>query len=292
MIAEPMPAIVRASQGQSVFYTAYHYLDMHLSVIPCRSDKHPAVSGWRKYQTTRPTYEEARRWHLDGLWDAVGIVCGAVSGNLVVIDLDGEEAIDLWRREQPGLCDTYTVRSGSGKGAHLYFYVRELPPTTRVVGIDAGNIELRANGCYVIAPPSPHPSGGRYRVECPLPIRHLDSMAGVVTWIKGMIRTKHGGQMPPPATRPILNASPYARAALDDECRKVRGARAGVNNQLNLSAFKMGRLVARGAIDAAQVEAALYQAAYDNGYVERDGERQTRKTIASGLNAGALKGRS
>jgi hypothetical protein len=292
MIAYESPAIVRASQGQSVPWAARHYLNLFISAIPCRKDKTPAIASWRKYQQVRASYQQAYQWESDGLWESVGIVCGAVSQNLVVIDLDGQEAIDLWRREQPHLCDTYTVRSGSGKGAHLYFYVRDLPPTTRVVGIDAGNIELRANGCYVIAPPSVHPSGGLYTVECPRPIAVQESMAGVVTWIKGLIRQKHGGVMPPPSlpAGTIRRASAYGLAALNDECAKVRTARTGVNNQLNLSAFKLGRLVKRGAIDMAQVESALYQAAYANGYVERDGERQTRATIASGLNAGIAKG--
>lgn len=294
MIAHSLPAIGRASQGQSVPWAARHYHDLFMSVIPCRKDKTPALGSWRQFQQARCSYQDTYQWEIDGLWESVGIVCGAVSRNLVVIDLDGRAAVDVWRREQPTLCDTYTVRSGSGTGAHLYFYVRELPPTTRVTGLAEGNIELRANGCYVIAPPSPHPSGGRYTIECPRPIAVIDSMAAVVSWIKALIRTKHGGVMPPPAAPAgaIRRASPYGAAALADECAKVRTARNAVNNQLNISAFKLGKLVSKGALDMAQVEAALYQAAYANGYVERDGERQTRATITSGLSAGMVKGRS
>ncbi|MCK6581371.1 MAG: hypothetical protein L6Q98_25040, partial [Anaerolineae bacterium] len=111
----------------------------------------------------------------------------------------------------------------------------------------------------------------------------------VVTWIKRLMAEKNGGSLPPATSRtnPVRQATRWAQAALADECRKVRSApEGGQNVQLNLSAFKLGQLVANRVIDRLTVEETLYDAAVSSGYVARDGAGAARRTIASGLNAG------
>ena len=78
------------------------------------------------------------------------------------------------------------------------------------------------------------------------------------------------------------DATKYALAALEGECAKIRAVPigSGRNHQLNTSAFKMGGLVAAGAIDAHTVTEAL--GAADGGLDYRD----TRNTIRSGLESG------
>jgi hypothetical protein len=74
----------------------------------------------------------------------------------MVVDADGEAGvIELKRRGYP---KTWTARSGSG-GLHVYLKHPGHPVGNwRIPGIG----ELRADGGYVIAPPSQHRSGGRY----------------------------------------------------------------------------------------------------------------------------------
>ncbi|NUQ07190.1 MAG: bifunctional DNA primase/polymerase [Anaerolineae bacterium] len=282
------PTIVKAARSRSSFYAALLYHVCDISVLPCNG-KIPAVD-WRALQYRAAGSYQIMKWSDDGLFGNVGVICGAVSDHLVVMDLDGDKAIEAFALTFPELTATYTVRTGSGHGKHLYFYARRLPPTTRVVGTVYGNIELRANGCYVIAPPSIHPvTGIAYALDNavrPLTVDHLDD---VVTWIKRLMAEKNGGSLPPATSRtnPVRQATRWAQAALADECRKVRSApEGGQNVQLNLSAFKLGQLVANRVIDRLTVEETLYDAAVSSGYVARDGAGAARRTIASGLNAG------
>ena len=60
----------------------------------------------------------------------------------------------------------------------------------------------------------------------------------------------------------------------------------GRNDALNGAAWTLGRWVAAGALEQADVEDELYSAAEVNGLVADDGERQTWATIRSGLGAG------
>jgi hypothetical protein len=60
----------------------------------------------------------------------------------------------------------------------------------------------------------------------------------------------------------------------------------GRNTALNGAAWTLGRWVAAGALDQAEVEDALYAAAERNGLVVDDGQRQTCATIRSGFDAG------
>jgi hypothetical protein len=58
------------------------------------------------------------------------------------------------------------------------------------------------------------------------------------------------------------------------------------NAALNHAAWTLGRWVAAGALEQAEVEDALYAAAERNGLVADDGPRQCWATIRSGLAAG------
>jgi hypothetical protein len=89
------------------------------------------------------------------------------------------------------------------------------------------------------------------------------------------------------------NINPYTRAAFDDEVNKVAGAAPGAggagsgrNNQLNRSAFALGRLVGGGELPRGQVEYELLVAAERCGLVNDDGVRDAERTIQSGLDAG------
>ena len=63
-------------------------------------------------------------------------------------------------------------------------------------------------------------------------------------------------------------------------------AAGGRNNALNGAAWTLGRWIAAGALEQADVEDELYAAAERNGGLADDGERQTWATIRSGLSAG------
>lgn len=115
--------------------------------------KHPRTSDGFKAATT----DEAaiRKWWA--IWpDAnIGLPTGHLSG-LVVVDADGEEGIELVQeRLRP---NTITVRTG--KGIHYIYKAPEceLKSKTRLWN----EVDLRADGGYVVVPPSIHSSGRQY----------------------------------------------------------------------------------------------------------------------------------
>jgi hypothetical protein len=91
-----------------------------------------------------------------------GIKTGArpLGSGLVVVDLDGEEAVDAWL-ELGGADDTYTVKTG--RGLQLYFE----HPGFRVgnsVSALGKKIDIRADGGFVVGAGSPHATGAVYEV--------------------------------------------------------------------------------------------------------------------------------
>jgi hypothetical protein len=148
---------------------ALTYLTKGLTVIPLvYGDKKPVIK-WEEYQSRRPTEEEVKKWFSK--LHNIGIVCGSVSGNLVVLDIESEDLFQKFYekldREYPDLRDlvlgTWLVRTG--KGRHIYFRVKasEDEYAKRVLNDKHENFfEVRAKDEYVVAPPSLHPSGKRY----------------------------------------------------------------------------------------------------------------------------------
>src|SRR5215204_101942 len=86
----------------------------------------------------------------------IGIPTGGFYG-YVVVDRDGDsdQARLIWDSLPP------TVEVATSRGRHRYYSV---PKGTRVKSRElAEDVDLKADGGYVVAPPSVHPSGARYR---------------------------------------------------------------------------------------------------------------------------------
>ncbi len=143
------------------------YVKKGLSVIPLKPRSKEPLIPWKQYQERLPSKEELDKWFGERNLN-VGIVTGRVSGNLVVIDFDSEEKfkgfIERLKSARKGLqvaiSNTWIVKTG--KGYHIYLRLpnAELVPRTKVRL--AEGIDLKAEGGYVVAPPSVHPSGKRY----------------------------------------------------------------------------------------------------------------------------------
>lgn len=126
-------------------------------VFPCKPrGKKPLTPCGFKDATNDP--ETARK-----LWkkfpDAnIGIACGA--SKLAVVDIDprnGGSLESLFRLFGP-MPDTVQARTGGG-GFHLYFCTDGRPVRGRKLG---PGLELKADGGYVIAPPSIHETSATY----------------------------------------------------------------------------------------------------------------------------------
>ena len=149
-------ALIYLSMGWCVYPA--HYVDENDLCSCGRSDcptpgKHP-VGRWTEFQERLPTRDEVNVW-FGSMRCNIGTVTGQVSG-LVVVDVDGAEGVKSVRDLK--LERTLMSRTGSG-GRHL-FYASHNPVPSKVRIMDG--VDIRAEGAYVILPPSGHLSGRHY----------------------------------------------------------------------------------------------------------------------------------
>lgn len=152
--------------------------------------KKPCPEGWSTF--SHVTEETLTDWERRGWFQNIGMLCGAASNNVVVLDFDGLAGYDLFCQQFPDLVETLTVATGSGAGKHCYYKVDLLPDSKPVKDIllkfgERVNIEIRADGLQVVIPPSIHPDTKQpYTIEKRLAIMHLPDMARVVQWVLGL----------------------------------------------------------------------------------------------------------
>ncbi len=122
--------------------------------------KHPRTRNGFKAATTDA--KRIRAWWKQWPDANIGIATGAPSG-LVVIDLDGPEGGQSMKAAQQrlGKLPSGPVAKTGGGGWHLLFKRPDGPVRSRT-GVVAG-IDVRADGGYIVAPPSIHASGETYR---------------------------------------------------------------------------------------------------------------------------------
>jgi len=137
------------------------YISNNLSVIPIKPGEKTPLIKWEKYQKERPSIAEVQKWFKDSNIN-IAIVCGKVSGNLVVIDFDEAELYEKFLKELDNelkdiIENTWLVKTG--KGYHIYLRVDSDKPVK--IG-KFEKIDIKGEGGYVVAPPSLHPSGKRY----------------------------------------------------------------------------------------------------------------------------------
>jgi len=132
---------------------AQKYLDAGFSIVPLApNSKRPPLESWAEFQQRRPMLEEVAQWWQNGSNCGIAVVCGKVSG-IVVLDIDdGEKFGVALKTIGEKLPDTPIVRTR--KGWHVYFRY----PADRIVRrhnrLDDWGCELRGDGHYVVAPPT------------------------------------------------------------------------------------------------------------------------------------------
>jgi hypothetical protein len=104
-------------------------------------------------------------------------------------------------------------------------------------------------------------------------------------------RKAHGGEKKPRAKHDDAAAGirerAWAQEALERSAAELAAATKGERNKLLYKkAFRLGRMIARGWLDRAEVEAELAAAMQANGYIDDDGVGAAEKTIRSGIDAG------
>ena len=140
--------------------------NMGLNLMPLRhkdsaDSKKPFLSAWKHLQSEKYT----------GLFPPdhnVGVICGSISNNLLVLDLDDET---LYAEFSEYHDRTFIVKTGK-KGYHLYFRYNDIIVKSKKLFDNMDReIDLKAEGGYVVAPESIHPDTKKsYEIVCGNPI--------------------------------------------------------------------------------------------------------------------------
>lgn len=176
-----------------------------VSIIPILDNqtKRPALR-WSPYQAVAPTIEQVDEWWGNGKPWGLALICGAISGNLEMTEIEGRAMVSdklqdlINRMDELGVGhvwdllygpEGFTETSPSG-GLHFLYRIsdHEVPGNTKIARRPATEEELsadpqdrlkvlaetRGHGGYVITAPTPgicHPSGepwtlreGRYGI--------------------------------------------------------------------------------------------------------------------------------
>lgn len=157
---------------------ALKYHDLGFSILRLRyKDKIPGVNGWKNYQEIRATQNELMGWFNQPA--NIGLIMGDISGGIIALDFDDQDAWERWYEQYP--LDTAIAKTS--KGYHVLVRLPTPCPSNWKMIYQGKHVgETRANGGYIVAPPSTHPTGDKYTwVFDPFdfPIAHVNSLADI-----------------------------------------------------------------------------------------------------------------
>jgi hypothetical protein len=145
---------------------ALKYGQMGLSVIPLEERGKKPLLSWNEFQARIATEAEIRSWWTTWPSANIGIVTGRING-VVVVDLDGPLGIASGK----ALGFTSRAKVITGTGEHLYYkWTEGILNSASQLG---EKVDVRGEGGYVVAPPSVHPNGRRYRFHTALKLSLL-----------------------------------------------------------------------------------------------------------------------
>jgi putative DNA primase/helicase len=241
------------------------------SVIPLLQDDKKACVDWAPYQTIRPSSDQINTW-FESEHRNIGVITGEVSG-VVVVDVDDVNGFNKYQDKYGTFPATPTVRTG--KGFHYYFR----HPGGKLKNVKIKGLgDFRADGGYVVAPPSFHPNGKQYKW-----VRPLDEVpiAEMPKWLLNMVVPRDET----PKAESVVT-TPYGQKWFDDVEAFAKLSTGDRNNSLNVLACKAGSLIAGNELNFNDAWGAMRKACSANGLMRDDGPNQVLATISSGIKKG------
>ena len=260
--------------------TAARLIACNVNPIPLKArSKRPAID-WKKLQDElliAQDWDRVDAW-LAKWWSGddhgIGVVTGKAS-DLVVIDIDSDEAaIELGPIE----VETVTVRTPRGR----HFWFRHVEGARNRAHVDGVKIDVRADGGFVVVPPTIHRSGVRYEWE----VSPFISEGGV--WPPAEMPERLRRRLFAPRSsfahvrpRPLdVPTTRYVAAVIERELEAVRTAPEGSRNDtLNRAAFAVARFIGRNELAPREVAEQFVAAACSSGLTEDE----ARRTVASAI---------
>jgi hypothetical protein len=213
-----------------------------LSIFPLQPKKKKPTEEWAIWQQRRPTPDEVSTWFKNGTRKNVAIATGQISG-YIVLDEDDPPVFRAWLAEHNyHLPPTATVKTSTYKddqgNTHQKFHYYFKHPGGKIKNMikKIPGADIKADGGYVVAPPSIHPSGEQYE------------------WCFGLSLDDYGDTPAPPwliecLEREVSPQVPLASSDLlppdeDWVTNALRGVNKGERN--NISAKLAGYYLGRG----------------------------------------------
>jgi len=143
------------------------YLEGGISLIPVNSRKTPADpplphQKWKRYQNERVTIALLRKWAKTPGVQGWAMLCGKISGGLIILDFDEPGFYERWKDKVGELALMLpTQQTGSGEGYQVAFRSNLSIRNDKLAYVPADNaegritaIETRGEGGYAVVPPS------------------------------------------------------------------------------------------------------------------------------------------
>ena len=130
------------------------YYESGLNVLPALKAQKRPVGAWKKWTKKVPSFDEAFRPGLE--FDALCVVCGAISGGLEIIDFDQQATkFDEWSK-LVGDVSKFVVETTQSGGKHLAFRSDCCGKNQKLANNASGvTIETRGEGGICLIAPSP-----------------------------------------------------------------------------------------------------------------------------------------
>lgn len=140
---------------------ACEYAKLGWSVIPIEPRGKKPLVKWEKYQKERATEDQIKQWWTKYPNANIGVITGIIS-EIIVIDIDSKKGEEEYIAKFNELHSTISQKTGKPEatqklfkhpGDHTYHNMARLLP----------DVDVRADGGYVVVPPSIHPNGTQYK---------------------------------------------------------------------------------------------------------------------------------
>lgn len=276
---------------------AIEYTKQNLSVIPL-AGKRP-IGEWIYYQSHIASEKQIDIWWSLNRDANVGVVTGSIS-KLVIIDFDYDAkrtfatGYPLIRRY---LGDSFVI-SRTGKGFHCLIRTNEAKMfrNSKIAKSPRGVlIETRAEGGYIVAPPSIHPETNRLYefTNCKrvndLALVDYDTIVELLKSLNREFHIESGDKYSLDSSSRIINGEMevedienYINKVVNKVGQRLANASKGERNtELFKCAAALGSL--SDYIDEGTIYECLLTASNQNGYLQED-KRGAAKTIRSAMN--------
>ena len=161
----------------SISQAALQMREAGLNVAPCREDKAPNLKAWTKYQKQMIDESDLSESFAEFRTKGVGVICGAISGGLEVVDVDTkyditgslyEDLCEVIKQQAPDVFKKLTISTTTSGGAHFYYLCSSIesnqalakrPATKKELETSPNRksftiIETRGEGGFIVTAPT------------------------------------------------------------------------------------------------------------------------------------------